>query len=63
MHAAAEGGAQLAVDQLVEQGVLGLRARPAPPVSWARDQSMATWAALSKILPLPSASALALAPL
>ena len=60
--AAAEGGAQLAVDQLVEQRVLGLAARgPAPPVSWARDQSMATWAALSKILPLPSASALALA--
>ena len=36
---------------------------PGPPVSCARDQSMATWAALSKILPLPSASALALAPL
>ena len=60
--AAAERGAQLAVDQLVEQRVLGLAAaRPGPPVSCARDQSMATWAALSKILPLPSASALPLA--
>ena len=34
--AAAEGGAQLAVDELVEQRVLGRAApRPAPPVSCA----------------------------
>ena len=55
MAVAAERGAQLAVDQPVEQRVLERSAAdPHRRLSWAWLHSIAVFAAISKIRPLPS---------
>ena len=53
LHAAAERGPQLAVDEPVEEGVPQPQDRPGPPLSCARLQAIAVSAARVKIAPLP----------
>ena len=64
LHLAAHRRAQLAVDELVEDGVAHAAGRTGrSPASCASDHATAAAAAPAKILPLPPASALASAEL